>query len=81
MIPLSFRQRVSGILAVTVDQAFTRALMRVFAMELHSACRVHPVPLEIKLRLEQLRLIELIRAQSVPPSPRVTGFEPLAAAG
>jgi hypothetical protein len=42
---------------------------------------VHPVPLEIKLRLEQLRLIELIRAQSVPPSPRVTGFEPLAAAG
>jgi hypothetical protein len=50
-------------------------------MELHSACRVHPVPLEIKLRLEQLRLIELIRAQSVPPSPRVTGFEPLAAAG
>ncbi len=55
--------------------------MRVFAMELHSACRVHPVPLEIKLRLEQLRLIELIRAQGVAPSPRATGFEPLAAAG
>jgi hypothetical protein len=33
------------------------------------------------LRLEQLRLIELIRAQGVAPSPRAKGFEPLAAAG
>jgi hypothetical protein len=64
-----------------MDQTFTPALMRVFAMELHSACRVHPVPLEIKLRLEQLRLIELIRAQGVAPSPRAKGFEPMAAAG
>jgi hypothetical protein len=64
-----------------MDKTFTPALMRVFAMELHSACRVLPVPLEIKLRLEQLRLIELIRAQGVAPSPRAKGFEPLAAAG
>jgi len=63
-----------------MDQTFTPALMRVFAMELHSVCRIHPVPLEIKLRLEQLRLIELIRAHGVAPSPRVTEFEPLAAA-
>ena len=51
-----------------MDRTFTPALMRVFAMELHSACRVQPVPLEIKLRLEQLRLLELIRAQGVAPS-------------
>jgi hypothetical protein len=56
-------------------------LMRVFRMELQSVCRLHPVPLEIKLRLEQLRLIELIRAQGVAPSPRAMGCEPLAAAG
>jgi hypothetical protein len=71
-----------------MDKTFTPALMRVFRMELHSVCRVHPVPLEIKLRLEQLRLIELIRAQGVliraqgvAPSPRAKGFEPMAAAG
>ena len=69
-----------------MDETFTPALMRVFAMELHSVCRLHPVPLEIKLRLEQLRLIELIRAHGVgaggvAPSPRATGFEPMAAAG
>jgi hypothetical protein len=63
-----------------MDRSFTPALMRVFAMELHSACRAQPVPLEIKLRLEQLRLIELIRAQGVEPSARAKGFEPMAAA-
>ena len=63
-----------------MDRTFTPALLRVFAMELHSACRVHPVPLEIKLRLEQLRLLELIRAQGVAPSARAMEFKPLAAA-
>ena len=64
-----------------MDETFTPALMRVFRMELQSVCRLHPVPLEIKLRLEQLRLIELIRAQGAAPSPRSKGFEPMAAAG
>jgi hypothetical protein len=64
-----------------MNDTYTPALMRVFNMELHSIARVHPVPLEIKLRLEQLRLIELIRAQGVEPSARVTTFAPLAAAG
>jgi hypothetical protein len=63
-----------------MDETFTPALMRVFKVELHSIARVHPVPLEIKLRLERLRLIELIRAQDVEPSARVTTFAPLAAA-
>ncbi len=72
---------MSGISGATKDETFTPALMRVFRMELHSVCRLHPVPLEIKLRLEQLRLIELIRAQGVAPSPRAMGCEPLAAAG
>jgi hypothetical protein len=63
-----------------MDATFTPVLMRVLRMELHSVCRVHPVPLEIKLRLEQLRLIELIRARGAAPSPGAKGFEPMAAA-
>jgi hypothetical protein len=63
-----------------MDATFTPALLRVFKMELHSICRVHPVPLEIKLRLEQLRLIELIRARGATPSPSAKGFGPMAAA-
>jgi hypothetical protein len=63
-----------------MDRTFTSALMRVFAMELHSACRVHPVPLEIKLRLEQLRLLELIRAHGAAPTTCPSGYQPMAAA-
>jgi hypothetical protein len=43
--------------------------MRVFALELRAACRIHPVPLEIKLRLERLRLVELIRSLREPSNP------------
>ena len=64
-----------------MDHTFTRALLRVFALELRSAFRVGPVPLEIKLRLERLRLIELIRAHHVAQAARAEGAAPLAAAG
>jgi hypothetical protein len=64
-----------------VEDNFTPALMRVFKTELQSIARVQPVPLEIKLRLEQMRLLELIRAQGIEPTARATAFAPLAAVG
>jgi hypothetical protein len=45
-----------------MDQTYAAELMRRIAPELKGACAVQPIlPLEIKLHLERLKLMELIR--------------------